>query len=229
MINRSNHSPLQEVWKDIPKYKGYYQVSSLGNVRSLIQWNGHRYIKRNKPYILSQSNTTTGYKKVELVKDGVIKSKKVHRLVAKAFIPRIKGKNIINHKDGNPKNNHVDNLEWCTQSENMQHAYDVGLMKRKICENKEKLIIKDYLSKIRLEEIADKYGIEKNSIYRVLKKNNIKTQGNEIRHNKYNINKPTLIKMFEANMRNIDIAKHYGCPSSLIGVYKYNLKKEGKI
>lgn len=170
MINRSNHSPTKEIWRDVPKYKGYYQVSSLGNVRSLIQWNGHRYIKRNEPYILSQSNTTTGYKKVELVKDGVVKSKKVHRLVAKAFIPLIKDKNIINHKDGDPKNNCVDNLEWCTQSENIQHAYDIGLMKRKICENKEKLIIKDYLSKIRLEEIAYKYGIEKNSIYRVLKK-----------------------------------------------------------
>lgn len=229
MINKSNQPPPQEVWKDVPKYKGYYQVSNLGNVRSLIQWNGHRYIKRNKPYILSQSNTTTGYKKVELVKDGVIKSKKVHRLVAKAFIPRIKGKNIINHKDGDPKNNCVDNLEWCTQSENIQHAYDIGLIKRKICEKKEKLITKDYLSKIRMEEIADKYGIEKNSIYRVLKKYNIKTQGNEIRNNKYNIHKSTLIKMFKANMRNIDIAEYYGCSRQLIGVYKHNLKKEGKI
>lgn len=51
----------------------------------------------------------------------------VHRLVAKAFLPKVEGKNFINHKDGNKLNNHVDNLEWCTIKENNQHARDTGL------------------------------------------------------------------------------------------------------
>lgn len=51
----------------------------------------------------------------------------LHRLIAEAFIPKIEGENIINHIDGNKLNNSIDNLEWCTYSENNKHAYDTGL------------------------------------------------------------------------------------------------------
>lgn len=56
------------------------------------------------------------------------KSFLVHRLVAFAFIPEIEGKISINHKDGNPKNNHVDNLEWCNHLENNRHAFENNLI-----------------------------------------------------------------------------------------------------
>lgn len=61
-----------EIWKPITGYEGYYEVSNKGRIKSLIMWNGHRYKTRDKPKILKQSNTTTGYKKVELSKEGVI-------------------------------------------------------------------------------------------------------------------------------------------------------------
>ena len=117
------------MWKPIENYNSLYEVNEKGEVRSLYHWNGHKYEKRKKPYILKQSNTTTGYKKVELVKDGKRKSLKVHRLVAIAFIPNPMNKPYINHIDGNPINNCVENLEWCTQHENVVHAYKIGLRK----------------------------------------------------------------------------------------------------
>ena len=58
------------MWKSIENYNSLYEVNEKGEIRSLYHWNGHKYEKRKKPYILKQSNTTTGYKKVELAKDG---------------------------------------------------------------------------------------------------------------------------------------------------------------
>lgn len=55
------------------------------------------------------------------------KTRTVHRVIAKAFLPIEEGKNVVNHKDGNKKNNSVENLEWCTESENLKHAYSCGL------------------------------------------------------------------------------------------------------
>ena len=219
----------EEIWKDVVGYEGYYQVSNLGNVRSLIMWDGQKYRERLSPYKLKQSHTTTGYKKVELSKEGIRKSKKVHRLVAKSFITRIEGKEIINHIDGNPLNNHVSNLEWCNQSENMKHAYDTGLIPRKINKEMQKEIIKDYFNGKKLRDIEEKYNIKRVSVYRILKNNNKSPQGNEIRNNKYNINEHIIVEMLNKGHRNVDIAKHFDCPSQLIATYKYNLKKEGKI
>lgn len=68
-----------------------------------------------------------GYLLVNLYKDRQSYTRKVHRLVAEAFIPNPDNKTQVNHKDGNKSNNHVINLEWSTQSENMRHAYRNGL------------------------------------------------------------------------------------------------------
>lgn len=65
---------------------------------------------------------------VPLSKDGKRKRCQVHRLIAQAYIPNPENKPQINHKDGNPLNNHIDNLEWVTQSENMQHAQEAGML-----------------------------------------------------------------------------------------------------
>lgn len=118
-----------EVWKDIKGYEGIYQVSNMGKIRSLtrvvIDKNG---IQKNiKGKTLKLSTTTQGYKAVVFKKDGKNKNFRVHRLVAQAFIKNYESKPYVNHIDGNKKNNKASNLEWCTNSENMKHAFAIGL------------------------------------------------------------------------------------------------------
>tara|TARA_R110000868_G_scaffold54175_1_gene169627 strand:- start:44 stop:556 length:513 start_codon:yes stop_codon:yes gene_type:complete len=70
---------------------------------------------------------SNGYLRIGLSKDNKRKKFLVHRLIAEAFIPNDKNNLLINHKDGNKMNNHISNLEWCTYSENLKHAYKIGL------------------------------------------------------------------------------------------------------
>jgi len=108
---------MKEIWKDVIGYEGFYQVSNLGNVKGL---------KRNK--VKSQTLNSWGYKIISITKPNTkVKSVLVHRLVAKAFIDNPENKEQVNHIDGNKSNNCVHNLEWCNQSENMQHAFKLGL------------------------------------------------------------------------------------------------------
>lgn len=116
-----------EIWKDIKGYEGKYQVSNLGNVKSSWMWTGDKYIKREK--ILRNILYKNGYLYVSLSKDGKVKRFKVNRLVAEAFIDNPYNLPITNHKDGDKTNNCVSNLEWCTHSENLSHAYKIGLRK----------------------------------------------------------------------------------------------------
>ena len=114
-----------EIWKDIVGYEGLYQVSDLGNVRSL---NYHRE-KRIK--ILSQIKRPNDYLSVVIYVNGKCKKYSVHRLVAETFIPNPENKPQVNHINGDKTDNRVENLEWCTQSENQKHAIRWGLQKTK--------------------------------------------------------------------------------------------------
>lgn len=121
----------EEIWRDIPidKYKGRYMISNFGDVKSLAKtWIGHNGCVRTKgDSILRKLQTGKGYHSVILFLNGESKQFKVHRLVATAFIPNPNNLPQVNHKDGDKTNNHVSNLEWCTQSENMTHAFNTGL------------------------------------------------------------------------------------------------------
>ncbi len=116
---------MEEVWRPVFGYEGLYSVSNTGKVMSLC-WQGN---KRKMPKILIPCYTRLNYLYVSLSKDQFAKKHKIHRLVASSFCTNLDNKNIVNHKDGNTENNNSSNLEWCTQSENMQHAYDTGLRK----------------------------------------------------------------------------------------------------
>lgn len=121
---------MEEIWKDIEGYEGLYQVSNLGNVKSLRKridkGKCHRHFDEK---ILKPIETNRGYLRVKLCKDRKIKKIRVHRLVAEAFIKRPELE--VNHIDGNKKNNKVENLEWVTQRENKQHAWITGLYHKK--------------------------------------------------------------------------------------------------
>ena len=104
-----------EIWTDVHGYEGLYQVSNMGRVKSLV-----------KPYnaeeiIVKLFKNNKGYVTVNLWRNRKFKTKLVHRLVAEHFVPRDHG-NVVNHKDYNKDNNTAENLEWCTQKENLQYS-----------------------------------------------------------------------------------------------------------
>lgn len=150
-----------EKWKKIDGYK-YYFVSNLGRVKS-INDKGNWGDKRTLKIIVRKS----GYCVVNLnsYSDGGKKMKqyRVHQLVARAFIPNPEKKPTINHLDGNKENNHVDNLEWCTHSENMLHAYKNGLCIREKGVNTTTLTVDD------VKEIRKRYKNENISQYQLSK------------------------------------------------------------
>ena len=106
-----------EVWKDIPDYEELYQISNYGNIKN----------KKRNNYL--KGGIKRGYREVILFKNNKNNYKLVHRLVAENFIPNPDNLPQVNHKDGNKLNNNLDNLEWCSRSENMKHAYKLGLQK----------------------------------------------------------------------------------------------------
>lgn len=120
----------EEIWKDIEGYEGKYQISNLGNVKSLsrkITTHGKSY--RILPERIISPKKVNSYLSVILYDSLSCKSFKIHRLVAQAFIHNPNNYPQVNHIDGNKENNCVDNLEWCTQSYNMKEAYRIGLQK----------------------------------------------------------------------------------------------------
>lgn len=220
---------INEIWKDIPGYEGLYQVSNLGEVRSLPRYEKDKNEKvyKRKGVILNKTKTTTGYYKVELCKNGTKKSLKVHRLVALAFIVNTFNKPFINHKDGNQLNNVVDNLEWCTQSENVQHAHDIGLINDVQNQLDHNEVIREYLNNSKTEEVCKKFNISKTVLYGILKKHDIRRRTNAEHLNKYDLDLNEVLNDLKSGTKNVDIAKKYNCPRQLINVRKHRLKKEG--
>lgn len=122
---------MEEIWKDIEGYEGLYQISNLGRIRSL-----DRVVvtKRNtrtnlKGMLLKSTKDRDGYLQVVLSKQSKLTTVKVHRVVAKHFIDNPENKTQINHLNGVKNDNRVENINWCTNSENNKHAYDTNLKK----------------------------------------------------------------------------------------------------
>lgn len=117
-----------ETYKPVVGFEGLYEVSDLGNVKSLereeISYSrgGNAFTRKRNERILKARSDIHGYQIVALCKDGKTYDKKIHRLVAEAFIPNPSGLPIINHKDENPSNNKLTNLEWCTNQYNQLYG-----------------------------------------------------------------------------------------------------------
>jgi hypothetical protein len=124
-----------EIWRPVKGYEGLYEVSNLGRVKSVSRViRGGRYNcdRLFKERILKQAACKGNgfYHRVQLNKDSNGRMFAVHRLVAEAFIPNPENKPEVNHVDANRFNNTVENLEWVTQEENIEHARINGLLSK---------------------------------------------------------------------------------------------------
>ena len=122
---------MVEEWKDVVGYEGIYEVSNHGQVRThknKTTYTNRHGIRHWKQRVLKEKSKANRDVRINLWKNGKSKDFLVHRLVAEAFIPNPKNKPTVNHIDGNPRNNRVDNLAWATFYENNNHAFDNNLI-----------------------------------------------------------------------------------------------------
>ncbi len=116
-----------EIWKPIVGYESLYEVSNMGRIKSLQRFNklyrGGGYWREEK--ILMPILFKRGYVYINLHKDNISKTIKIHRIVAAAFIANTENKYSVNHKNGIKSDNRIENLEWATYSEQQKHAYSV--------------------------------------------------------------------------------------------------------
>ena len=169
----------EEIWRPVVGYEGLYEVSSYGRVRSLDRYDGrNRFLKGR---ILTLHTDKDGYLSAYLCSNSKVKGFLVHRLVAQAFIPNPDNLPIINHKDENPSNDNVDNLEWCTAKYNsnygtrndriratrLRNGTNTGLsreeyQKKWYQENKEKIREHNQKNKDKIRDYKKKYYWENN-------------------------------------------------------------------
>ena len=107
---------MNEIWKDIDEFECLYQISNLGNVKSL------NYNRTGKERNLKPLIDKDGYLQVNLYKNGKLKTFRIHRLVANAFLENPDDKSDVNHKDENKINNCLTNLEWMTRKDNLNYG-----------------------------------------------------------------------------------------------------------
>lgn len=127
--SKGNCIIVEEKWKPIEDFRDKYEISNLGRIKN---------IRTN--HILKMTNQYGDYFCIILYDETHKRSTRIHREVAKAFIPNPNNYKEINHKDGNKQNNRVENLEWCSRKHNIKHALETGLnsMKYLNCYNKNK-------------------------------------------------------------------------------------------
>lgn len=114
---------MNEIWKDIKGYEGLYQISNLGNVKSL----SNNFLRKEK---ILKHGKLKGYLLVQLSKNGKIKCYRVHRLVAEAFIPNPNNLPQIDHINTDRSDNRVCNLRWCSHKENMNNILTIDKMSK---------------------------------------------------------------------------------------------------
>lgn len=179
-----NMSTENEVWKAVNGYEGFYEVSNQGNIRSLDRFvdNGNGgHIRKGQS--MKPSVNAVGYRTVTLRINGGGLKKQLSRLVAAAFIENPENKKEVNHISGIKTQDNVENLEWVTPSENLEHAKRTGLNHNYgdahhwsiLTEEQVKEIRSRYIPhKVKGNQLAKEYGVSRQAIYDIVHNRNWK-------------------------------------------------------
>lgn len=143
---------MAEIWKSVPNYGNKYEVSNLGRVRN------------EKGDILKPFATHGGYYMVALHENGIKTNVRLHRLVAQMFVPNPDCKPEVNHKNGIKSDNNATNLEWCSRSENMHHAYRNGFQRKGAFPIRKVICLEDGLIYQTIGEAARAYNIHRETV-----------------------------------------------------------------
>jgi len=168
--------PIPEWFKDktfvdVVGYDGLYKMNPNGDVYRTVQWS-NRKLRLLKRFI-----DTNGYYFYNLYTDSH-SSPKLHRLIAKTFIPNPNNYPDVNHIDGNKLNNSIDNLEWCTKSQNTLHAYKLGLHKKYYGTDKKRPALTDYdvhlindmyVQGMTFINLAAFFGVSRDTVSKIIK------------------------------------------------------------
>lgn len=144
------------MWKPVYEYEGVYEVDDSGNIKRIAAARGAKPGR-----ILKQTNHNHGYLSVVLSNKNKKKSCLVHRIVYEAFFGPIPDNKEINHKDGNKKNNNINNLDCVTSTENNNHAVDIGLVNNTGENNPMAKLTEDKVKKIKLLYKPREYGYKR--------------------------------------------------------------------
>ena len=155
---------MTEIWKDIEGYEGLYQASSFGRIKAI----------KVRDFFRKKCLNDDGYHTVRLCKNGQCKTLNWHRIIAKVFIKNLENKPEVNHKDGDKLNNRIENLEWCTRKENIQHMFDTGLRNHKGVNNsntslteKDVLFIRENRGVMTQKELCKIFSLKRIAISRI--------------------------------------------------------------
>lgn len=164
---------MEEIWKDIVGYEGYYQVSNIGRIRSVDRYvqskgGGKKFVKGR---MLVPQYCSNGYLFHGFCKNNVVKQIMLHRVVAIAFLPNPNNYPEVNHKDEDITNNCVDNLEWCTSKYNANY----GTRKEKLAQLRRKPVNQldlngNFIRRWRsAKDACESLGIDRSGVMRVCK------------------------------------------------------------
>ena len=158
------------MWKTIPAFGGRYEASKTGEIRHSLHKNIRKARKNKNGYLQLNFPRNDGSGKADTIL--------VHRLIARTFIPNPLNLPEVNHKDGNKQNNNVENLEWCTCSENGKHSYKMGLShahkgeyhpQAKLTNEQEKQIKQFYKDGKSQQKLADFFNVSQITISRIIR------------------------------------------------------------
>lgn len=207
------------IWKKIEGLDDY-EFSNTGLIKSHPKRANHY-----KTVITPGSVGTNGYWVFMIRRVGFRRQEKVHRLIARAHIPNPENHPIVNHKDTNPLNNHIDNLEWCTDLHNKKHAQENGLMPKGEGQHNAKLtnvaVVDIFTSSISQPKLAAKYNVDQVTISAIKRSKTWVHITKGLKRGKYEkISSSIILGIYNSQLPKKELANNYGVSPKVVDSIK---------